>query len=205
MESIERARQIEIPGIFHSNQPTDKDLNQRLRTAHEKKIQLSSLMIRPLKDSIDAFQYLDTGEHEFKSTTTTKALSNLWTIDNTTRYNELTFPTCDTNRLLEKEKFPSVSLYKREESLLQQPETPMKRKKRSNSIVILSDDEKDDITPKKLALSFQQSSQPTSSTKPSISSSFAMTSTQPLPGPFASRTKKPVVKKKKKTKASGFK
>lgn len=121
-EEIERARQIDIPGVFHLSQAKDGALRDKLKSAHEKQIQLASLIIRPLKGATDKLQYLSS-DH-FHSTTTTKALAELWTIDDT-RYDRLLFPQQhqSTERLLKAEKFPSVNIYKRqreEEEYVQQ-------------------------------------------------------------------------------------
>lgn len=232
-EEIERARQIDIPGVFHLSQPKDSALRDKLKSAHEKQIQLSSLIIRPLKDTADKFQYLNS-DH-FHSTTTTKALAELWTIDDA-RYDRLLFPAYQsTERLLHTEKFPSVNIYKRQreeeqqeggnmdKSTIELPEIPMpvvaasapppvkkkKTVKMNNNVnpIVLSDDEEDNITPASLAISLLNSQPSSSLPIPSTTtaSNYASTSTQPLPGAFASRTKKPVVKKKKKPKTSGFK
>lgn len=127
-EEIERARQIDIPGVFHLSQAKDGALRDKLKSAHEKQIQLASLIIRPLKDTTDKFQYLSSDR--FHSTTTTKALAELWTIDDT-RYDRLLFPQQhqSTERLLETEKFPSVNIYKRqrEEEEYQQQESSQRR------------------------------------------------------------------------------
>jgi hypothetical protein len=123
-ESIERARQIDIPGVFTTStqQPTDSNLHSKLKQAHEKEIQLASLMIRPLKDNNEAFQYLNNDNH-FTSTTTTRVLADLWQIDDT-RFEQLNFPQLKTNRLSKKEKFPCLSIYKRKRSL-EEDELPL--------------------------------------------------------------------------------
>jgi hypothetical protein len=249
-EQIERARQIDIPGIFHQGQCKDIALRDKLKQAHEKEIQLSSLIIRPLRDNDDTFQYLN-HDTKFTSTTTTRVFASLWSVDDT-RHDRLVFPPpYNTDRIVEPEKFPSQSIYKRKRleededmpppiafpSSSKQPnnglgEIPMptvaastKKAKRSSGIsksvpIVLSDDEEEDkITPARLAQSIVAPRPPpiTSSTQqllsvptatPSFASKFANTSTQPLPGVFGARTKKPsaVVKKKKsKPKTSGFK
>ncbi|KAI8085437.1 hypothetical protein BDF21DRAFT_415150 [Thamnidium elegans] len=189
-EEIERARQVDTFGIYHHGQPTDMQLHRKLKQAHEKEIHLSSVMIRPLRDDTTKFRYLDTATYNFPSTITSKLFSDLWSV-NDTRYDQLEFPTYSPNKLLQPEQFPSVNIYNKlgspEPFLSQQqqsmPEIPM-------SVPVLST-----TTTKKRKKEEEQPQH-----------DFSNISTQPLPGVFGSRIKKPTKKPvKKKSKTSGFK
>lgn len=117
-EDIERGRQITIPGVLRRCQPVDQELNRKLKEAHEKETQLSKLIIHPLphQDDPHAFQYLGRQPSiKFTSTTTTKVLSNCWSVDDS-RFDNLQFPTYDTSSIPQPEVFPSVNIYKRRRS-----------------------------------------------------------------------------------------
>ena len=191
LENIERARQIDIPGVFQLGKPKHVQLHQNLKSAHEKLIQLSSLMIRPLRDTTDKFQYLNC---DFHSTTTTKVFADLWTIDDT-RFDDIAYPVLDSNRTIPTEKFPCTNIYKRERESISE-EIPISL---TQPVKSMEEDEEELFVSKSLAVA--SSSQPTASKHQSL---FHATSTQPLPGAFGSRTK-PVKKKKKTAKTSGFK
>lgn len=187
-EDIELARQIDIPGITHQGQT---NLSKKLMQAHEKEIQLSKLIIRPLRENTDTFQYLDK-DINFVSTTTSKACSDLWAV-NDTSFNELIYPELNTRHVLKPEYFPSINSKKRKTIDLdpQEDDIPLfaaSAPKKSRA---------DDNTPRILHSSLDI---PEAST----TSNFAITSTQPLPGVFGSRVKKPIVRKKKGKKTSGF-
>ncbi|KAI9266278.1 hypothetical protein EDC94DRAFT_33277 [Helicostylum pulchrum] len=182
-EEIERGRQIDTFGIYHHGQPTDLELHQRLKQAHEKEIHLASVTIRPLRADDTKFRYLDTSTYNFQSTITSKLFADLWSV-NDTRYDQLEFPNYTPTRLLQPEVFPSVNIYNKLDSpepFLSVPEIPM-------SVPVTT-------TTKTKRKQEEQKHD------------FANISTQPLPGVFGSRTKKPTTKKpvKKKPKTSGFK
>ncbi|KAI9360101.1 hypothetical protein BD770DRAFT_45249 [Pilaira anomala] len=205
-EHIERGRQPDTFGIYHKGKPIDLALHEKLNRAHEKEMHLSSVTLRPLRESDSTFRYLDPNNIRFESTTTSKLLSSLWTIDST-RHDQLEFPHYTPDRLLKPEKFPSVNIYQRplEEAQaadagadisLSQPMPKIKTLSSESATVSLPLEEDVPVlvsttTPKKRK-------------KEETPSSFSAISTQPLPGVFGSRTKKSV-KKKSKPKSSGFK
>ncbi|KAL7332232.1 hypothetical protein PS15p_204308 [Mucor circinelloides] len=117
-EDIERGRQITIPGVLRHCKPVNRELNRKLKEAYEKETQLSKIIIHPLphQDDPHKFQYLGRQpDLKFASTTTTKVLSNCWSIDDS-RFDNLQFPTYDISSLPQPEVFPSVNIYKRRRS-----------------------------------------------------------------------------------------
>ncbi|KAI8641862.1 hypothetical protein BD408DRAFT_200185 [Parasitella parasitica] len=222
-EDIERARQIFIPGLLHHCTPVDQDLNRKLKEAYEKRMQLSKIVIRPLphEDNIHEFQYLGRQDVEFKSTTTTKVLSSLWTIDNT-NFDNLMFHQYNTSNPLKLEEFPSANIYKRRRSSTTIPlpeisfndESQVGPDAASMPIIVKATTLKTKKTkaatastqqhaPTQLLSTTQSQSQGSSLDHHNPTDTFANISTQPVEGAFGSRKKS--VQKKKKAKSSGFK
>lgn len=162
-EDIQLLPQLTTPGIDSKGGPT------RLNEAHEKVITLSRHIIRPIRENTARFQYLDK-DLVYQSTTTSKALAELWPVDEES-FDRLVYPTLDTEHVLKPERFEP-----RHKRALEEEEQEQEQRPETRSLDI-----------------------PETS---SASSNFAFTSTQPLPGVFGSRTKKP---KKKVKKTSGFK
>lgn len=181
-EEIERGRQIDTFGIYHHGQPTDTEQHQRLKQAHEKEIHLASVMIRPLRADDTKFRYLDTTTYNFQSTTTSKLFADLWPV-NDTRYDQIEFPTYTPTKLLQPEQFPSVNIFDKlgsPEPFVSVPDLPLSVPVSTTTTKRKKEEER--------------------------KHDFSNISTQPLPGVFGSRTKKPTKKPvKKKSKTSGFK
>lgn len=97
--------------------PADQELNRKIQEAYEKEAHLSKIIVCPMPYSKDPhkFQYLGRQNLKFTSTTTSKVLSNCWSIDDS-RFNALPFPKYDTSSLPQPEAFPSVNMYKRRRS-----------------------------------------------------------------------------------------
>ncbi|KAG2206087.1 hypothetical protein INT47_003736, partial [Mucor saturninus] len=166
-EDIQVLRQVSVPGVSASSE------NERLNQAHEKLISLSRTCIRPeVVREKDGFQYVDA---TFESTTTTKALAELWTVGGTD-----TFPAIRPDHLLKPETFLACQ----------------GGDKRAHQ----EDDEEVQVIPP-LATSLDIGNL---QERPIEGAHFASTSTQPVPGVFGSRIKKPKSKKKVK-KTAGFK
>ncbi|CEP17122.1 hypothetical protein [Parasitella parasitica] len=223
-EDIECIRQVSIPGLSHNYNSTYQDLNRKLKEAYEKRIQLSKIIIRPLphEDDIHEFQYLGRQDIKFTSTTTTKVLSSLWTIDNT-RFDTLTFKQYDTSNPLEPEEFPSVNIHKRRRSSTTIPlpeisidfdpqegldttasmpvivKATMPKTKKANAATTSTQQS----ASTQLLGTTQSQSQNSSLAARSLTNTFSNISTQPVEGAFGSRKK--LVQKKKKAKSSGFK
>lgn len=203
-EQIERGRQPDTFGIYHKGIPIDPALHEKLNRAHEKEMHLSSVTIRPLQETDNTFRYLDS-TIPFESTTTSKLLSSLWTIDST-RHDQLEFPHYTPNRLLGPEKFQSVNIYQKP---LEEEEVAAAGISLSQPIPKIKTLASESATASSLRLEEEDlpvlvSTTPKKRKKEETPSSFSAISTQPLPGVFGSRTKKPV-KKKSKPKLSGFK
>ncbi|KAL0140997.1 hypothetical protein V8B55DRAFT_1512176 [Mucor lusitanicus] len=225
-EDIERGRQITIPGVLRHCRPADPELNRKLKEAHEKETQLCKIIIHPLphQDDPHTFQYLGRqSDLKFASTTTTKVLSNCWSIDDS-RFDNLPFPTYDTRRssgTLFPEFTTTNSSHRETEAatvptiVKSTPLPPIPKIKKTKAVSLPK-------TAKETPPSFStqpaqtyaslsphrptstQSSSQHLSVPQSPTNTFANVSTQPVEGAFASR-KKVVQKKKKKTKSSGFK
>jgi hypothetical protein len=203
-EHIERIQQINIPSLSNDSQPQDSSLHQKLQQAHDKDMELSRLIIRPLpENNTNHFQYLQ--DIKFTSTTTSKVLASCWKIDDV-RHDALVFPEYNTNTVPLPEHFPAVRPSNQNISFVADNNdlSPMvvttptiQSKKKTASLPVMEQTS----TTRRSSMSTVSHQLPTSPSR-----EFVSISTQPMPGAFGSRKKNSeTTKKKKKPKTSGFK
>lgn len=180
-EDIQLLRQVSVPGISR------RSPNTRLNRAHDKLISLSRTCIRPLPSTEEEhtkFQYVNA---PFVSTTMTKALAELWTVGETKGFSSI-----QPDHVLKPEKFLSCQSRRKR----------MEEESRVKEVEVVEEVETEGIPVLARSLDISRPEP-----KATSSANYAFTSTQPLPGVFGSRKKKPSsgAPKKKAKKSSGFK